>query len=53
MYHVAHGEYAAQVMTNLGKTTVNAHYPNDHTHTDPYMANVMAGKSTLHVKASG
>ncbi|RWA03731.1 hypothetical protein EKO27_g11372 [Xylaria grammica] len=43
-YHVAHGQYSAQAMTNLGTATVNAHYPNDHTHTDAYMANVMAGK---------
>jgi hypothetical protein len=44
VYHVAHGEYAAQVMKKLGTGTVNAHYPNDHTHTDAYLANVMAGK---------
>ncbi|KAK5625455.1 hypothetical protein RRF57_001171 [Xylaria bambusicola] len=50
VYHVAHGEYAAQVMTNLGTRTVNAHYPNDHTHTDPYMANVMAGSFVLGLK---
>ncbi|KAI8624147.1 GDSL-like Lipase/Acylhydrolase [Xylariaceae sp. FL1651] len=50
VYHVAHGEYAAQAMTNLGTTTVNAHYPIDHTHTDPYMANVMAGSFVLGLK---
>ncbi|KAI1258744.1 GDSL-like Lipase/Acylhydrolase [Xylariaceae sp. FL1019] len=50
IYHVAHGEYAAQVMTSLGKTVVDAHYPNDHTHTDPYMANVMAGSFVLGLK---
>ncbi|KAI0803486.1 GDSL-like Lipase/Acylhydrolase [Xylaria sp. FL0064] len=50
VYHVAHGEYAAQVMKNLGKTMVSAHYPNDHTHTDPYMANVMAGSFVLGLK---
>lgn len=45
---MAHGEYAAQAMTKLGTATVNAHYPNDHTHTDAFMANVMAGKSTTY-----
>ncbi|KAI1486668.1 GDSL-like Lipase/Acylhydrolase [Biscogniauxia mediterranea] len=47
VYHVPHGEYAAQVMTNLGADTVNANYPVDHTHTGPYMANVMAGSFVL------
>lgn len=37
-----HGGYAAQAMKNLGATTVNANYPNDHTHTAPYLADVMA-----------
>ncbi|KAI0445200.1 GDSL-like Lipase/Acylhydrolase [Xylaria telfairii] len=50
VYHVAHGEYAAQAMTKLGTATVNAHYPNDHTHTDAYMANVMAGSFVLGLK---
>lgn len=36
-----HGEYAAQAMQNLGAATVNANYPNDHTHTAPYLADVM------------
>ncbi|KAH9890742.1 GDSL-like Lipase/Acylhydrolase [Xylariomycetidae sp. FL2044] len=47
VYHVPHGEYAAQVMTALGASTVNAGYPNDHTHTGPSMANVMAGSFVL------
>ncbi|KAI1164160.1 GDSL-like Lipase/Acylhydrolase [Nemania serpens] len=50
VYHVAHGQYAAQAMTTLGTATVNAHYPNDHTHTDAYMANVMAGSFVLGLK---
>jgi hypothetical protein len=37
-------------MTKLGKATVNAHYPNDHTHTDAYMANVMAGEFDFEVE---
>jgi hypothetical protein len=49
---VAHGQYAAQAMTKLGKTTVNAHYPNDHTHTDAYLANVMAGTSPVYLVPS-
>ncbi|KAF5517885.1 Rhamnogalacturonan acetylesterase [Colletotrichum aenigma] len=40
-YFVPHGEYAAQAMKNLGATTINANYPNDHTHTAPYLADVM------------
>ncbi|KAJ2998650.1 hypothetical protein NUW58_g258 [Xylaria curta] len=50
VYHVAHGQYAAQAMKALGTTTVNAHYPNDHTHTDAYMANVMAASFVLGLK---
>ncbi|KAI0547761.1 GDSL-like Lipase/Acylhydrolase [Xylaria curta] len=50
VWHVAHGEYAAQAMKKLGTATVNAHYPNDHTHTDAYMANVMAGSFALGLK---
>ncbi|KAI1120458.1 GDSL-like Lipase/Acylhydrolase [Nemania abortiva] len=50
VYHVAHGEYAAQVMKNLGTTVVNSHYPNDHTHTDGYLANAMAGSFVLGLK---
>ncbi|TGJ83725.1 hypothetical protein E0Z10_g5050 [Xylaria hypoxylon] len=47
VYHVAHGQYSAQVMTNLGPATVTAHYPNDHTHTDAYLANAMAAHDHL------
>ncbi|KAI1082528.1 GDSL-like Lipase/Acylhydrolase [Whalleya microplaca] len=50
VYHVPHGAYAAQVMINLGATTVNANYPKDHTHTGPYMADVMAGAFALGLK---
>lgn len=42
-YFVPHGAYAAQVMKSLGASVVNANYPNDHTHTSPYLANIMAG----------
>ncbi|WQF77508.1 Putative SGNH hydrolase-type esterase domain, SGNH hydrolase superfamily [Colletotrichum destructivum] len=40
-YFVPHGEYAAQAMKNLGAATVNANYPNDHTHTAPFLADAM------------
>ncbi|GKT48157.1 rhamnogalacturonan acetylesterase RhgT [Colletotrichum spaethianum] len=40
-YFVPHGEYAAQAMKNLGASTVNANYPNDHTHTAPFLADAM------------
>lgn len=35
VYFVDHGDYAAQVMENLGETIVDENYPNDHTHTAP------------------
>lgn len=50
VYHVAHGQYAAQAMTNLGASVVNANYPNDHTHTGPYMADIMARSFVLGLK---
>ncbi|KAI0010742.1 GDSL-like Lipase/Acylhydrolase [Xylariaceae sp. FL0662B] len=50
VYYVPHGAYAAQAMINLGASTVNANYPNDHTHTGPYMADVMAGSFALGLK---
>ncbi|KAF6796340.1 rhamnogalacturonan acetylesterase [Colletotrichum sojae] len=40
-YFVPHGEYAAQAMKNLGADTINKNYPNDHTHTAPFLADVM------------
>lgn len=49
-YFVPHGEYAAQAMQNLGATTVNANYPNDHTHTAAYLADVMAKAFVLGLK---
>ncbi len=42
VYYVAHGAYAAQARLRLGADTVTAGYPRDHTHTSPYMADVMA-----------
>ncbi|OHE90376.1 GDSL-like Lipase/Acylhydrolase [Colletotrichum orchidophilum] len=40
-YFVPHGAYAAQAMKNLGAKTINANYPNDHTHTSPFLADVV------------
>lgn len=37
-------------MRNLGASTVNANYPNDHTHTAPYLADVMAKAFVLGLK---
>ncbi|TVY57641.1 Rhamnogalacturonan acetylesterase [Lachnellula cervina] len=50
VYFVPHGQYAAQAMKNLGKETVDANYPMDHTHTAPYLADVVAQAFVLGVK---
>ncbi|KAH8887698.1 GDSL-like Lipase/Acylhydrolase [Thozetella sp. PMI_491] len=50
VYYVPHGQYAAQAMKGLGKTTVDANYPNDHTHTAPYLADVMSKAFVLGLK---
>jgi rhamnogalacturonan acetylesterase len=50
VYYVDHEAYAAQVMKNLGATVVTANYPNDHTHTSPYLADVMAKAFVLGLK---
>ncbi|OAA61085.1 GDSL-like Lipase/Acylhydrolase [Niveomyces insectorum RCEF 264] len=43
VYFVPHGAYAAQAMHALGADVTNKNYPKDHTHTAPYLADVMAG----------
>ncbi|RDW85145.1 carbohydrate esterase family 12 protein [Coleophoma cylindrospora] len=40
---VDHGTYVANRFQSLGATAVDAFYPNDHTHTSPAGANVVAG----------
>ncbi|KAI1098137.1 carbohydrate esterase family 12 protein [Jackrogersella minutella] len=50
VFHVPHKQYAVQAMQNLGAETVNENYPKDHTHTGPYMADVMAGTFVLGLK---
>lgn len=36
-----HGSYAAQAQKLLGAATVDANYPMDHTHTAPFLADVV------------
>jgi rhamnogalacturonan acetylesterase len=50
VYFVPHGAYAAQAMKNLGQATTKENYPNDHTHTAPFLADVMARSFVLGVK---
>jgi rhamnogalacturonan acetylesterase len=49
-YFVPHGAYAAQAMKNMGQASVNANYPNDHTHTSPFLADVMSRSFVLGLK---
>ena len=37
-------------MKNLGSQVVNANYPNDHTHTSPYLADVLSQAFVLGLK---
>jgi rhamnogalacturonan acetylesterase len=39
---VDHGQYVANRFISLGATVVDAYFPNDHTHTSPKGANVVA-----------
>ena len=41
VYFVQHGGYAAQAQKLLGKAIVDANYPMDHTHTAPFLADVV------------
>jgi rhamnogalacturonan acetylesterase len=50
VYFVAHGQYAAQAMRLLGKEVVDENYPMDHTHTAPYLADVVARSFVLGLK---
>jgi len=49
-WFVPHGQYAAQAMDNLGAKVVDANFPNDHTHTAPYLADVVAKSFVLGLK---
>lgn len=52
VWYVPHGAYAAQAMIRLGTNIVNAGYPSDHTHTGPYLADVMAKSFVLGLKCN-
>jgi len=41
VYFVEHGSYAAQAQKLLGKEVVDKEYPMDHTHTAPFLADVV------------
>jgi rhamnogalacturonan acetylesterase len=41
VFFVQHGSYAAQAQRLLGKAIVDANYPMDHTHTAPFLADVV------------
>jgi rhamnogalacturonan acetylesterase len=41
---VDYGQYLANEYIKLGATDVDAYYPNDHTHTSPAGANVVAAQ---------
>lgn len=40
--YVDHGYYVAALYKSAGATTVNSYYPNDHTHTSPAGAKLVA-----------
>lgn len=40
---VDHGQYVANLYKSLGATAVDKFYPNDHTHTSPLAADLVAG----------
>jgi rhamnogalacturonan acetylesterase len=41
VFFVQHGQYAAQAQRLLGKTIVDENYLMDHTHTAPFLADVV------------
>jgi hypothetical protein len=50
VYFVPHGAYVAQAEKNLGPEIVDANYPMDHTHTAPFLADVVAKSFALGLK---
>jgi rhamnogalacturonan acetylesterase len=50
VYFVPHGQYAAQAMKNLGPDVIDANYQMDHTHTAPYLADIVAQSFVLGLK---
>ena len=51
VFCVQHGAYAAQAQKLLGKAVVDANYPMDHTHTAPFLADVVSNSPNVHPKA--
>jgi rhamnogalacturonan acetylesterase len=51
--YVDHGAYVADRYKTLGKTTVDSYFPNDHTHTSPAGAQVVANAFLKAVVCSG
>jgi rhamnogalacturonan acetylesterase len=47
VYFVQHGSYAAQAQKLLGKEVVDKEYPMDHTHTAPFLADVVSSLPLL------
>ncbi|KAF2244025.1 carbohydrate esterase family 12 protein [Trematosphaeria pertusa] len=50
---VDHGTYTANIFKSLGKAKVDVMYPNDHTHTSPAGADVVAGAFVKAVLCAG
>ncbi|RFU34749.1 hypothetical protein B7463_g1648, partial [Scytalidium lignicola] len=50
VYYVSHSQYAAQAMKNLGPQIIDENYPMDHTHTAPYLADIVAQSFVLGLK---
>jgi rhamnogalacturonan acetylesterase len=47
VYFVQHGSYAAQAQRLLGLEVVDALYPMDHTHTAPFLADVVSSHTVM------
>jgi len=50
VYFIPHGQYTAQAMLNLGPAVIDANYPIDHTHTAPYLADIVSQAFVLGLK---
>lgn len=46
VWFVPHSEYAAQTMKLLGPTIIDENFPMDHTHTAPYLADIVSQNSS-------
>lgn len=50
VWFMPHGQYTAQAWEALGAQVVNDGFPQDHTHTGPYLADVVAQSFALGLK---